>query len=175
MEENKEFPEILEDSDNMNLPTISTKEVVEVTIEDPNKLVDGYNKEEGGIINNVRNIRNDLIKKLTATGVPRGKELEMTVSLLNDQESSAHKTAGTRLRVKSEETKEVVASSIMNFLFDERNKGRDLSGATEAVDPLSIKLPEEFLPEDIVDGEMSDIVKNNDLNVDDFMPIERDV
>ena len=31
------------------------------------------------------------------------------------------------------------------------------------------------MPADIVDGETSDITKNNDLNVDEFMPIERDI
>lgn len=171
MEEKKEFPEVLQDSDNMEF----SKEVVAATVEpeNPNKLVDGYNNTEANIIDKVRDIRNNLITKLTSAGVPRGKELEMTVSLLNDQESSAHKTATTRLRVKSEETKEVVASSIMNFLFDERNKNKDVfSGDT--VDPLNIALPEDFIPEDIVDGETSDIVKNNDLNVDDFMPTEKD-
>jgi len=172
MEEKKEFPEILEDSDTMEFK----QEVIvaEIEEENPNKIVDGYNKTEGNIINQVRDIRNNLITKLTSAGVPRGKELEMTVSLLNDQESSAHKTATTRLRVKSEETKEVVASSIMNFLFDERNKNKSLE-LDDEVDPLSIKLPEDFIPADIVDGETSDIVKNNDLNVDDFMPIERDL
>lgn len=172
MEDKKEFPEILEDSDTMEFKQeVIVAEVVE---ENPNKIVDGYNKTEGDIIDKVRDIRNTLITKLTSAGVPRGKELEMTVSLLNDQESSAHKTATTRLRVKSEETKEVVASSIMNFLFDERNKNKSLEVDND-IDPLNIKLPEEFIPADIVDGETSDIVKNNDLNVDDFMPIERDL
>ena len=174
MEENKEFPEVLQDSDNMEFTNKPVQEVMVVAeVENPNKLVDGYNKTEGDIIDQVRGIRNTLITKLTSAGVPRGKELEMTVSLLNDQESSAHKTATTRLRVKSEETKEVVASSIMNFLFDERNKNKDIIDG-ELIDPLSIQIPADFIPEDIVDGEISDIVKNNDLDVDDFMPTERD-
>ena len=70
-------------------------------------------------------------------------------------------------------TNEVVASSIMNFLFDERNKNKDIIDG-ELIDPLSIQIPADFIPEDIVDGEISDIVKNNDLDVDDFMPTERD-
>jgi hypothetical protein len=106
------------------IPTI----VATVEPENPNKLVDGYNTVEGDIINNVRKIRNDLITKMTANGIPRGAELEMTVSLLNDQESSAHKTATTRLRVKAEDTKAVVASSIIGFLFDEKNKNKDENG-----------------------------------------------
>lgn len=176
MEDKKEFPEILQDSDNMEFKEDSkaVTPVVE-TENNPSKLVDGYNSEEGDIIKNVRNIRNNLITKLTSAGVPRGKELEMTVSLLNDQESSAHKTAATRLRVKAEDTKAVVASSIIGFLFDEKNKSQDDIIDGETIDPLSIKMPEEFIPADIVDGETSDIVKNNDLNVDDFMPVEREV
>ena len=175
MSDKNDFPEILEDSDSkefeekQKMPTI----VATVEPENPNKLVDGYNAVEGDIINNVRRIRNDLITKMTANGVPRGAELEMTVSLLNDQESSAHKTATTRLRVKAEDTKAVVASSIIGFLFDEKNKNKDENG--ESIDPLSISLPEDFMPSDIVDGETSDITKNNDLNVDEFMPIERDI
>lgn len=172
MEDVEKFPEVIQDSDNLVFE--DKKDIVVKTEEEnPNKIVDGYNNTEVGIIDNVRGIRDTLIKKLTSAGVPRGKELEMTVSLLNDQESSAHKTATTRLRVKSEETKEVVASSIMNFLFDEKNKNKDIL-VGEVIDPLSIKLPDDFIPADIVDGETSDIVKNNDLDVDDFMPTERD-
>lgn len=170
------FPEILEDSDNMETAekTPAVPAVVDTTVEEdkPEILVGGYNSKEMDMIENSRNIRSKLLTELTANGVPRGKELESTVALLNDQENSAHKTAAVRLKVKSEDTKAVVASAVMGMLFDERNKSLADGLDDEVID---VKLPLDFIPEDIVDGETSNIVKNNDLNVDDFMPIERDV
>lgn len=167
------FPEILEDSDNME-EVAKVPAVVETTVEEekPEVLVGGYTSKELDMIESSREIRSRMLKDLTANGTPRGKDLESTASLLNDQENSAHKTAAIRVKVKSEDTKAVVASAIMGMLFDERNKALE-NGNDDAV--IDVDLPSDFIPDDIVDGETSNIVKNNDLNVDDFMPTEKEM
>lgn len=137
--------------------------------EEKDNLAGGYSKTEHDIINNARKVREDLINNIVAAN-PRGKDLEGLITLINDQESSAHKTATTRLKVKEEDNNSKLNANMIAMLAQERDRRRQdavRNGTNRKPERLSI--PKEYEPEDIVLGEMSQINRQEQLDVNNFM------
>lgn len=153
-------------------------EVVETTIieddknikeEEEKSDITGYTKTEADIIKKARNTRGELLDKIIASN-PRGKDLESAIILLNDQESSAHKTAATRLKIKEEDTNNKINANMIAMLAQERDRNRQnaiRNGTNNNPDRLVI--PKDYEPDVIVDGEMSQIDRNEHLDVNNFM------
>lgn len=147
---------------------IPTELDVAVEEEEEVVLIAGYNKDETDIITTARNNRNTLIASLIDSN-PRGKELEGLLSLIDNQESSAHKTANTRLKIKEEDTNSKFNAGLIAILAGERDKERRDAAARNSTNKTRLILPSSYEPKDIVRGEMSSIDKTEQLNVDDFM------
>lgn len=149
-----------------NIETVNGEIVQE---EEKDTMAGGYSKGEHSIINNIREARNNLINNIMST-TPRGKELEGLITLLNDQESSAHKTASTRLKIKEEDNNSKLNAGIIAVLAQERDRKRqDAVRNGISNDTTRLSIPKEYEPEDIVLGEMSQIDKKEQLDVNDFM------
>lgn len=149
-----------------NIETVKGEIVQE---EEKDSLAGGYSKTEHDIINRAREVRENLINNIVAAN-PRGKDLEGLITLINDQESSAHKTAGTRLKVKEEDNNSKLNAGMIAMLAQERDKKRQdavRNGTNRNPDRLSI--PKEYEPEDIVLGEMSQVDRAEQLDVNNFM------
>lgn len=149
-----------------NIETVSGEIVQE---EEKDSLAGGYSKTEHDIINKTRELRDNLISNIMVAN-PRGKDLEGLITLINDQESSAHKTASTRLKVKEEDNNSKLNAGMIAMLAQERDRKRqDAVRNGPSRNPERLNIPKEYEPEDIVLGEMSQIDKQEQLDVNDFM------
>lgn len=149
------------------VPVVET-EIVE---EETDRVIEGYSKKERDIIENARGARATLIDKIMETN-PRGKDLEGLVSLIDSQENSAHKTAATRLKVKEEDNKSTLNANTIALMVEATFK-RKQEAIRNGVENRKLEIPKEYVPTDIVDGEMSQIDRTETLNVDDFMTKEK--
>ena len=149
------------------VPVVETEMVEEET----DRVIEGYSKKERDIIENARGARAALIDKIMETN-PRGKDLEGLVSLIDSQENSAHKTAATRLKVKEEDNKSTLNANTIALMVEATFK-RKQEAIRNGVENRKLEIPKEYVPTDIVDGEMSQIDRTETLNVDDFMTKEK--
>ena len=149
------------------VPVVET-EIVE---EETDRVIEGYSKKERDIIEKSRGTRAALIDKIMETN-PRGKDLEGLVSLIDSQENSAHKTAATRLKVKEEDNKSTLNANTIALMVEATFK-RKQEAIRNGAENRKHEIPKEYVPTDIVDGEMSQIDRTETLNVDDFMTKEK--
>lgn len=149
------------------VPVVET-EIVE---EETDRVIEGYSKKERDIIEKSRGTRAALIDKIMETN-PRGKDLEGLVSLIDSQENSAHKTAATRLKVKEEDNKSTLNANTIALMVEATFK-RKQEAIRNGAENRKLEIPKEYVPTDIVDGEMSQIDRTETLNVDDFMTKEK--
>lgn len=149
------------------VPVVETEMVEEET----DRVIEGYSKKERDIIEKSRGTRAALIDKIMETN-PRGKDLEGLVSLIDSQENSAHKTAATRLKVKEEDNKSTLNANTIALMVEATFK-RKQEAIRNGAENRKLEIPKEYVPTDIVDGEMSQIDRTETLNVDDFMTKEK--
>ena len=149
------------------VPVVETEMIEEET----DRVIEGYSKKERDIIENSRGTRAALIDKIIEA-IPRGKDLEGLISLIDSQENSAHKTAATRLKVKEEDNKSTLNANTIALMVEATFK-RKQEAIRNGAENRKLEIPKEYVPTDIVDGEMSQIDRTETLNVDDFMTKEK--
>lgn len=149
------------------VPVVETEMIEEET----DRVIEGYSKKERDIIEKSRGTRAALIDKIMEAS-PRGKDLEGLVSLIDSQENSAHKTAATRLKVKEEDNKSTLNANTIALMVEATFK-RKQEAIRNGAENRKLEIPKEYVPTDIVDGEMSQIDRTETLNVDDFMTKEK--
>ena len=157
-------------SDNIDKDLEPAREVVVTEIIDEpaeDRVIEGYNTKEREMIKKSRNLRTTLIDTIMASS-PRGKDLEGLIQLIDANESSAHKTAATRLKIKEEDNKSTLNANTIALMVDASFK-RKQEAIRNGGNAKKLEIPKEYVPVDIVDGEMSDINRSETLDVNDFM------
>lgn len=121
-----------------------------------------YTEEEIAVLEKTKKVRLDVINNMTKEGVPnKTSDLRVMNEYMNSLDEAINKAATNRLKHEDNNNKDAIAASIASALLEIDNRRQDMTRARVLV------MPDDYIPTDIVPGEMD--INPSKLDINDFI------